>query len=156
MTMTRRKVSQILIFFLLVLPWIFRFLVSTPANPPRRAGADLIEMLSPPREVATLLRGSCYDCHSYQTRWRWYSRVIPASWLVEHDVADGRDHLNFSTWNEYTSAAARGKLKDALAEMQRGEMPLKIYLLAHPGKRPTPEQIQAFRVWLGKLDAASP
>lgn len=51
--------------------------------------------------VASILRRSCYDCHSYETHWPWYSTIAPASWLVANDVQGGRRHLNFSIWGKY-------------------------------------------------------
>jgi hypothetical protein len=70
---------------------------------------------------------ACADCHSNETRWPWYSKVAPVSWLVSHDVAEAREHLNVSEWNRPQRHA-----KDAAEEVREGEMPLKIYLPAHP------------------------
>src|SRR5450759_4293447 len=50
-------------------------------------------------EVRTILHRACYDCHSNETVWPWYSRIAPLSWLIAHDVHEGRDNLNLSTWN---------------------------------------------------------
>lgn len=77
-----------------------------------------------------LARRSCYDCHSNETEWPWYSSVAPASWLVAGDVAEGRTHLNFSTWDQPNEDS------DKIIEMvESGEMPLRKYTLAHPGAR---------------------
>lgn len=77
-----------------------------------------------------LARRSCYDCHSNETEWPWYASVAPASWLVAGDVAEGRTHLNFSTWDHPNEGP------DKIIEMiESGEMPLRKYVLAHPGAR---------------------
>lgn len=73
---------------------------------------------------------SCFDCHSNQVRWPWYSHVAPVSWLVQRDVDDGRRHLNFSEWHQ-----RQRKADDAAEEVAEGEMPLWTYLLAHPAAR---------------------
>jgi hypothetical protein len=70
---------------------------------------------------------ACYDCHSNQTEWRWYTSVAPASWLAQHDVDDGRRKLNFSEWNRHQREAPR-----AAREVERGGMPPWYYLPAHP------------------------
>src|SRR6185503_8478001 len=62
-----------------------------------RPGA--VVRLDAPAEVAAALRLACYDCHSQATVWPWYSRIAPVSWLVAHDVVEGREHLDFSTWD---------------------------------------------------------
>jgi hypothetical protein len=70
---------------------------------------------------------ACFDCHSNQTDWRWYTNVAPISWYVQHDVEDGRRRLNFSTWDQ-PQREARG----APNEVQRGKMPPPEYLPVHP------------------------
>lgn len=84
-------------------------------------------------EVMEVLRRSCYDCHSNETRWPWYGRVAPASWLVRHDVIEGRDHLNFSTWNRYDAEERAEKLEELQEEVHEGKMPPWFYTPLHPG-----------------------
>lgn len=67
----------------------------------------------------------CFDCHSNQTVWPWYSNIAPMSWLVQRDVDEGRKHLNFSTWTAGQGAAAPSMLES-------GKMPPFQYKLAHP------------------------
>jgi hypothetical protein len=73
---------------------------------------------------------ACADCHSNQTKWPWYSRVAPVSWLVIRDVEQGRSHLNVSEWNRPQKDA-----HEAAGEVREGKMPLPIYLPAHPEAR---------------------
>jgi len=75
-----------------------------------------------------IARTSCYDCHSYETRWWWAVKVAPFSWLAWHDISDGRRHLNFSAW---TGQATAAEIRDAVD----GEMPPRQYVLLHPGAR---------------------
>lgn len=100
--------------------------VSGRANPPVEAD------LEAPAEVKTILRRSCYDCHSHETRWPWYNRVAPASWLVARDVEEGRKHLNFSRWGVISSEARAEKLGEIREEIDEGEMPLWFYVPLHP------------------------
>ena len=69
---------------------------------------------------------ACYDCHSNQTVWPWYAQVAPVSWLIQHDVDDGRRRLNFSEW----SRPQRGT-RNVARRIQRGSMPPWYYLLMH-------------------------
>ena len=73
---------------------------------------------------------ACYDCHSNQTRWPWYSNIAPASWLIQRDVDQGRRVLNFSEWNRRQEEAAESA--EAIAG---GEMPPRQYLPLHPEAR---------------------
>ncbi len=82
-----------------------------------------------------LFSRACADCHSNQTKWPWYSRVAPVSWLVASDVEEGRSKLNVSEWNRPQKNASK-----AAKEVRGGEMPLATYLLAHPEARLSPAE----------------
>lgn len=87
------------------------------------------------REIAVR---ACYDCHSNQSKWPWYSNIAPVSWLVAHDVEEGRSELNFSRWD-----VKQRHIKDAAEEVLEGEMPMWEYLLVHPeAKLSADEQAQ--------------
>jgi hypothetical protein len=91
--------------------------------------------LDAPPAIVAALRDACYDCHSQSTVWPWYSRIAPVSWLVAHDVAEGREHLDLSTWSGLRPAR-RAKLFGEIAEdVEKGEMPPVLYRLAHPEAR---------------------
>nr|WP_233750417.1 heme-binding domain-containing protein [Halarcobacter anaerophilus] len=55
-----------------------------------------------PENIMTMLKTSCYDCHSNEVKWPWYSNIAPFSWMINRHVKDGRKALNFSTWENYT------------------------------------------------------
>jgi hypothetical protein len=81
--------------------------------------------------VLTQLRTSCFDCHSNQTSFPWYSKLAPSSWLIASHIRSGRSQLNFSEWETYSKREKIGQLEDILNEVKSGEMPLKSYLLIH-------------------------
>lgn len=78
-------------------------------------------------ETARLAKAACYDCHSNQTEWPWYSHIAPFSWLVQYDVEKAREHLNFTEWNE-----AQDDADEAPEEVEEGNMPLSYYVWLHP------------------------
>ncbi len=88
-------------------------------------------------QTRALAQKACFDCHSNQTTWPWYSRIAPLSWYLTYDVVRGRSHLNFSEWNV---AGARGEGGERSArggnEIARtiinGSMPPPQYLITHP------------------------
>ena len=77
-----------------------------------------------------LAQRACFDCHSHETRWPWYASIAPISWLVQHDVDEGREHLNFSAWDRPQKNA-----DEAAEELAEGSMPLRAYLLLHAEAR---------------------
>ncbi|HVT48163.1 MAG TPA: heme-binding domain-containing protein [Vicinamibacterales bacterium] len=81
-------------------------------------------------ETRALAERACYDCHSNETKWPIYSNVAPVSWLVQHDVDEGRSKLNLSEWTRPQKDA-----DESAREVRRGDMPMAIYVLMHPGAR---------------------
>jgi hypothetical protein len=82
-------------------------------------------------EISTMLKTSCYSCHSNETVYPWYSYVAPSSWLVAKDVREGREELNFSIWQEYDMMDKLKVLDDIAIEVKEGRMPMGIYTLIH-------------------------
>ncbi len=109
-----------------------------------------------PAEVMTLLKRSCYDCHSNETKWPWYSQVAPVSWLVTKDVNDGRKHLNFSVWQGYEEGRKLKKFKEIAEEVGEGEMPMAIYLPLHPEAKLTPAETTLLVEWAKRDGAPAP
>ena len=95
-----------------------------------------------------LAKRACFDCHSNETRWPWYASVAPLSWRVQSHVDEGREHLDFSTFDRST-----GEAEEAVEVLQEGEMPLWDYVLAHPEARLTVDEreelVQGLRATLG-------
>jgi len=111
-------------------------------NPPVTAD------LQAPPEVKQILRNSCYNCHSNETKLPWYDQIVPAYWLVVSDVTEARQHLNFSTLGALPPARQRGVLFEAVNQIQLGAMPLPAYRFMHPGSAVTPEQLAILRAYL--------
>jgi len=110
-------------------------LIAIQLVPVRRENPPVTAAIETPDEIGSLLRASCYDCHSNQTAWPWYSRVAPVSWLVYRDVKKGRDELNFSEWGNYSDRRRDHKLEEVEEKVSEGEMPLKFYLPLHTEAR---------------------
>jgi mono/diheme cytochrome c family protein len=88
-------------------------------------------------QTRALVKRACFDCHSYETVWLWYSHIAPGSWLIYKDVVDGREEFSFSNW------AAEPKRARKLAEVvNEGQMPPPQYLLLHPEARLSPAEKQ--------------
>ena len=81
-------------------------------------------------QTRVLAERACFDCHSNQTKWPGYASVAPSSWLVQHDVDEGREHVNFSEWDR-----PQKKARDAVDEVEEGEMPPSTYTILHPEAR---------------------
>lgn len=119
-------------------------------NPPLKG-----DVAAPP-EVKALLRRACYDCHSNETRWPWYARIAPVSWLIARDVERGRKELNFSEWELSYPATQRRKLLWMNRALHEGSMPPWTYRLLHPDADLTQEGLVALDQWIEWKIAGQP
>jgi len=98
-------------------------------------------------EVVSVLRRACYDCHSNETVWPWYSRVAPVSWVIAHDVNEGRAELNFSTWDQLSTEKQAKAMKESWKEVAEGEMPTWYYVVLHPEARLSANDQSVLQAW---------
>jgi len=98
-------------------------------------------------EVMRILRKACYDCHSNETSWPWYSYIAPMSWTIESDVKVGRGDLNFSEWSDYSPMKQDFKQSQSGELVAAGEMPLWFYIPLHPEADLTKEEIELIVAW---------
>jgi hypothetical protein len=126
---------------------IIQFFRPDRTNPPVNLAESIEADSTVPASVKSILRTSCYDCHSNETVWPWYSNIAPSSWLVEDDVHTGRRHLNFSLWEKYPLSRKVAKLSGIFDQVSKGDMPLGKYLLLHPNARLTPAERDTLLNW---------
>jgi hypothetical protein len=123
-------------------------LVAAQFVPAKRTNPPAQDSLVAPLPVAATLRRACYDCHSNETRWPWYSSVAPVSWLIVRDVNLGRKEINFSEWGSYYPRTRRRKLEWMGRALHEEEMPPWFYRLMHPGARLTEADRVALERWI--------
>jgi mono/diheme cytochrome c family protein len=102
-------------------------------------------------QTRALAQRACFDCHSSQTVWPWYAHVAPFSWLLQHDVDDGRGHVNFSDWDRLQ----RG-LRGVRGDVMEGRMPPWYYLPLHSQARLTSEEKETLLQGLAATIAKDP
>ncbi len=115
---------------------------------PRVTNPPVTAELNAPPEVRAILRNSCYNCHSNETKLVWFDQVVPAYWLVASDVKKARKHLNFSEIASEPAGAQKAALFEAVNFIALGAMPLPQYRMVHPSSVVTPEQLAVLRAWL--------
>ncbi len=92
---------------------------------------DIIDFYKASNQVAILLKTSCYDCHSNNTKYQWFNKIKPASWFVERHIKDAKKDLNFNEFGSYSKRKQKSKFKALISQIKDDEMPLKSYLLMH-------------------------
>ncbi len=116
--------------------------------PVSRTNPPVTGEIKAPENVMDVLRNSCYDCHSNENSWPWYSRIAPVSWLVVSDVNEGREYLNFSDWQSYSAKDKAEDLKETWEDVEEGEMPLWYYLPLHPEAKLSGADKETLKNWV--------
>jgi hypothetical protein len=129
---------------------------SADARNKRVSGEKTFErVFSPPESVMAVLRRSCYDCHSQETRWPWYSRLPGIGRELEKHVTQGRLHMNLSEWDAGADATEQADLVAGTCETVKMRlMPLAQYLWLHPMSRVSEADTKTLCEWSAKAEAA--
>jgi heme-binding protein len=144
----RLKVSLLILALLFLVIQLFRPLRN---NPPVDSAREFSAFHRTPSAVASMLQRACSDCHSNRTVWPWYSNVAPASWVIAHDVKDGRRVLNLSEWDAYNLDKREKLIGKMCEEVKDGEMPMSQYTVLHPHARLDASEIQALCSWTQQI-----
>jgi hypothetical protein len=131
-------------FFLVGVILFLALQLVRPSIPTRAATAEI--QASP--AVKKILEKDCYSCHSDEKRLAWFDRIVPAYWLVRHDILVAREHLNFSTLGSKPAAAQRATLFEAVNMIQLGAMPLPQFVALHRDAKVTPEELAMLKAYL--------
>jgi len=127
---------------------VAQFIPIDLSNPPVQSDVPA------PAAVKVILVKACYDCHSHETRWPWYSRVAPLSWWIAHHVDEGRKDLNFSRWPTFDFAGQALIRREIEKQVTSGAMPLRSYTVGHPAARLKQSERQVLLDWARQGDAA--
>jgi hypothetical protein len=122
-----KKIAWLLLFALIVIQFFQPKKNVAGAPSPNQIDAAL----SVPDDVKKVLQTSCYDCHSNNTAYPWYSRVQPVGWWLQHHVNEGKSELNFDEFGSYRLRRQYHKLEEIIEQVKKGEMPLSSYTLIH-------------------------
>jgi hypothetical protein len=134
--LTFKNIAIFLVFLLLAIQSIRIDKTIEAVNP----STDFIELTSANSEVANTLKIACYDCHSNQPTYPWYTNIAPVSWWIKHHINEGSHHLNFSIWGTYKEKRKNHKLDECVEMVEEGEMPMSSYTLMHSEAKLTDAQ----------------
>jgi hypothetical protein len=117
---------------------------------------DFITRFDVPSNIAAILKTSCYDCHSNDTRYPWYADIEPFGWLLAKHIRDGKKDLNFSEFTLYSKRRQLSKLKSIRNSIKDGSMPLSSYTLLHTDAKLSDDQKSLLQIWTTKtIDSLS-
>jgi len=143
----KKKWYLIILVFILLMIQFIRIDKTNPAVDPAK---DFITINNPPLEIAKVIKSSCYDCHSNETTYPWYSNIAPVSWYLKNHINEARKRVNFSEWADYPTNKALKKLEACADDIIEGEMPLSSYTLMHSSASLNSGQIKTLSEWFKK------
>lgn len=114
------------------------------------SATDISRVYRIPNSVQSVLKTACYDCHSNNTRYPWYSRLQPGAWFMANHVKHGKADLNFSEFGTYSLRKQEHKLNSIAKQVEEGEMPVASYKLMHADARLTQKQKSLLINWATK------
>ena len=112
---------------------------------------DIFSHYPASENIKAMIKTSCYDCHSNDTRYPWYAGIQPLAWWLDHHIEEGKGELNFSDFAAFNIRYKSHKLDEIMEVINEREMPLKSYLLIHSGSRLTDAQRKEIVKWADEL-----
>ncbi|HAI83066.1 MAG TPA: cytochrome C [Chitinophagaceae bacterium] len=142
-----KKIGVVLVLALIVIQF-FRPEKNITTQP---ATTHISKLYTVPADVEQILVNACYDCHSNNTVYPWYSNIQPVAWWLADHVEDGKKHLNFDTYTTYNLRRQYHKMEEVVEQVEANEMPMKSYKLAHSNARLTDAQKQLLINWANSV-----
>ncbi|HEY4207387.1 MAG TPA: heme-binding domain-containing protein [Puia sp.] len=140
-----------ILLFLLVVLVLIQFIRPSENHSAKLSANDITLHYTVPDSVLSMLKRSCYDCHSNNTRYPWYNRIQPVAWWLNSHVRDGKKELNFSEFASYPISRQAKKLKNTVNQIKKDEMPLHSYLWIHHDAKLEQGQKDALIQWANGL-----
>ena len=112
---------------------------------------DITTKYAVPADVQTILKTSCYDCHSNNTAYPWYNNIQPVAWWLKNHVDEGKRELNFSEFASYRIGRQYRKLDEVNKQIKEGEMPLESYTIIHGNAKLSEQQKLVVASWVNAI-----
>ncbi len=146
-----KKLGKKIVLLLLVALVIMQFIPVDKPETTTDNPNDITKDISVPKEIAARLKTSCYDCHSNETKYPWYSKVAPVKWALFNHIEEGREHLNFSEWKTLSNDDKIDALDEVVEVLEEGEMPMESYLILHSEAKLSQQQKEDVMAWAESL-----
>lgn len=139
------------IFLSLFLIFVVIQFIQPSRNNEKPTGSDITKVYLMPGNIQSILKESCYDCHSNSTRYPWYTHVQPLGWWMAWHIREGKSELNFDEFAGYSSRRQKSKLKAIYESIEDEAMPLPSYTWLHPSARLTAEKKKILLKWIDEI-----
>jgi len=136
---------------LLIVVVLIQFIQPARNRSSEISSLDLIKTVNVPGNIQSILKTACYDCHSNNTVYPWYSKIQPVDWWLTDHINEGKTELNFDEFTTYNLRRQYRKLDEVMKQVKDGEMPLNSYTWIHNDARLSDEQKNSIINWAGSI-----
>ncbi len=144
------KLYKKILLATLVVFVVIQFIQPARNNSGQMLPTDISKVFIVPENVQTALKTSCYDCHSNNTHYPWYSFIQPGAWLMASHIKEGKADLNFNEFRNYTERKQQNKLRAIGKSIDDGSMPIPAYTMIHTDAKLTKDQKALVLDWINK------
>lgn len=120
-----------IILLLIVFLSVAQFFKIDKNNPEVTSSLDFLSLENPPENIALMIKNQCYDCHSNESKYPWYTDYAPISWWVKSNISGAREFFNFSEWGSLDQKQKITKMQECYEAIEEGEMPVALYIMMH-------------------------
>jgi hypothetical protein len=139
------------VFITMLVIIAIQFIRIDKTNPPVEEKQDYVAMTHAPAKIRSILKKACYDCHSNEVVYPWYSNVAPVSWYIKEHVNQGREYLNFSEFGKYNPYQKEHIVARLPGVLERRTMPLQSYIWLHKEAELSPEENKILSEWFNSF-----
>ena len=143
---------RVALLILLIILVLLQFIPSGFQNNPYAPEDDFFEHYLAPEDIKSMIKNSCYDCHSQETNNPWYNKVAPVKFWITNHIKAGRGKLDFSNWGTYTKKRQDHKIEESIDMISKGWMPLGSYAMMHKEAKLTDEDRKRLIEFFERLD----
>lgn len=144
--------KQKILIGLVVLLVIAQFFRIDKSHPPVNPKIDFATVTNVPDDINAMMKNACYDCHSHEVTYPWYTNIAPVSWWIKGHIRNGAKRLNFSEWGNYTNKQQRHQIEDCVEVLNDKRMPPKSYKFLHPEAQLSDDDRSKIVGWMESLE----
>ena len=145
------KTSKKIVIGLFIILVGIQFIRPDSNNDNRVMVTDFVKTYEVPAQISSILRRTCYDCHSNNTEYPWYASIQPMGWLLNKHIKEGKKKLNFSEFGTYSERKQVSKLKSMKNQIEKNKMPLPSYSMVHKKALLTSEEKNLIITYINNL-----
>jgi len=140
-----KKKIGLAVLLILLISQLFRI---DKTNPPVDPTQDFLTLTNAPQDITMMIKNACYDCHSNETEYPWYTNITPVNFWIKGHINGARGNVNYSEWGSYSDKKKAHKIEETIEVIEEGRMPAKSFVLMHSEAKFSETEYAKLITWL--------